>query len=127
VKALAVMKNSPGKRTLPSRAVLLALATRRVALATIEPESHLTLPSAPAIVGSEPWQAYLLESVSEYGSLVAWVDSRTQESQRGYNSLSWFRIIDALHPTADDPYLEALKSGVTTVCRKRFGRGLARC
>jgi hypothetical protein len=46
----------------------------------------------------------LFESVSEYGSPVAWVDSRTQESQRGHNDLSWFRAIGALRLAADDLY-----------------------
>ena len=55
------------------------------------------------IVGSKPRQALLFESVLEYVSAVAWVDSRTQESQRGHNGLSWFRAIDALCPAADDP------------------------
>jgi hypothetical protein len=32
------------------------------------------------VVGSEPCQAYLFESASEYGSRMARVDSRTQES-----------------------------------------------
>ena len=48
----------------------------------------------------------LFESVSEYGSLVAWVDSRTQESQRGHNGLSWFGPIGALRLAADDPYTQ---------------------
>ena len=44
--------------------------------------------------------------------LVARVDSRTQESQRGRNGLSWFGPINALHPEADDPYTqEHPKSG----------------
>ena len=37
------------------------------------------------VAGSEPRQALLFESVSEYGSPVARVDSRTQESQREHN------------------------------------------
>ena len=56
------------------------------------------------IAGSEPQQALLFEMVSEYASPVARVDSRTQESQRGHNGLSWFGPIDALRPAADDPY-----------------------
>jgi hypothetical protein len=80
------------------------------------------------VVRSKPRQALLFESVSEYVSPVARVDSRTQESQRGHNGLSWFGPIDAQHPAADDPYTQKHpKSGVTTVCRERFGRGLARC
>ena len=55
------------------------------------------------------------------------MDSRTQESQRGRNGLSWFRPINALRPAADDPYIkEHPKSGGTTECkgeRERFGRG----
>jgi hypothetical protein len=40
--------------------------------------------------------------------------------------LSWFGLIDALHLAADDPYTQNhSKSGVTTECRERFGRGLA--
>jgi hypothetical protein len=66
----------------------------------------------PAIVGSEPRQTLLFELVSEYVFPVARVDSRTQESQRGRNGLSWFRPIDALCPAVDDPYTqEHLKSG----------------
>ena len=56
------------------------------------------------VVGLEPQQALLFESVSEYVSPVARVDSRTQESQRGRNGLAWFRPIDALCLAADDPY-----------------------
>jgi hypothetical protein len=56
------------------------------------------------VAGLELSQALLFESASEYVSLVARVDSRTQEPQRGRNSLSWFRPIDALRPTTDDPY-----------------------
>ena len=64
--------------------------------------------------------------------MVARVDSRTQESQRGHNSLSWFRLIDALRPAIDDPYTQEHPKlgGVKTECiedRERFGRGLARC
>jgi hypothetical protein len=43
-EAPAMMKNSPGKQTPPSGAVPLALATRQVAPATVEPESHLMQP-----------------------------------------------------------------------------------
>ena len=55
------------------------------------------------VAGLEPQQALLSESVLEYVSPVAWVDSRTQESQRGRNDLSWFGPIGALRPAADDP------------------------
>ena len=62
--------------------------------------------------GSKPRQALLFKLVSEYVSLVAWVDSRTQESQRGRNGLFWFGPIGALRPAADDPYTqEHPKSG----------------
>jgi hypothetical protein len=39
-------------------------------------------------------------------SLVARVDSRTQESLRGHNDLSWFGAIDALCPVADNLYTQ---------------------
>ena len=78
--------------------------------------------------GVRTMASMLFESVLEYGSLVALVDSRTQESHRGRNGLSWFGPIDALRPAADDHYTQKHpKSGVTTLCRERFGRGLARC
>jgi hypothetical protein len=112
-----VTENSLGKRTPPSRVVSLAPAMRRVASATIELESHLTLPlpGVPAIVGSKPRQALLFESVLEYGSPMARVDSRTQESQRGLNGLSWFGPISALRQAADNTYTQKHpKSGVTT-------------
>jgi hypothetical protein len=41
-----------------------------------------------SVVGYKLWQALLFEVVSEYVSPVASVDLRTQESQRGCNSLS---------------------------------------
>jgi hypothetical protein len=79
-------------------------------------------------MGLEPWQALLFESVSEYVSLVARVDSRTQELQRGRNGLSWFGPIDALRPVANDPYTQKhLKSGGYNKVVERFGRGLAWC
>jgi hypothetical protein len=65
--------------------------------------------------------------VSECVSPMALVDSRTQESQRGRNSLSWFGL--------SVPYVWQLMTlvlkntqnlGVTTKCkgqRERFGRG----
>jgi hypothetical protein len=63
-------------------------------------------------VGSESRQALLFESVLQYVSPVARVDSRIQESQRGRNALSWFRAISALHPATNDPYTqERPKSG----------------
>jgi hypothetical protein len=106
--------------------VPLAPTTRRVAPATVESESHLTmpLPSALAIAGSESWQALLFESVSEYGSLVTRVDSRTQESQRGHDDLSWFRPIGALRLVVDDPYTQkhSKLEGYNRVV-ERFGRG----
>jgi hypothetical protein len=62
------------------------------------------LPLSTAFVaGSKPRQALLFESMLEYVSLVARVDSRTQESYRGRNSLSWFGPIGALRLVADDP------------------------
>ena len=70
----------------------------------------------------------LFESVLEYGSPVAPVDSRTQESQRGHKDLSWFGPIDVLRPAADDPYTQKHpKSGGYNIVEERFGRGLARC
>ena len=59
-----------------------------------------------AIMGMELRQALLFESVSEYVSLVARVDSRTQESQSEHNGLSWFEPIDALRLAANDPYTQ---------------------
>jgi hypothetical protein len=83
------------------------------------------------VAGSELRLALLFESVLKYISPVTRVDSRTQESQRGHNGLSWFRLIDALRLAADDPYTqEHPKSGVTTEGtgrRERFNRGLVRC
>ena len=79
-------------------------------------------------MGSELRQALLSESVSEYGSSVAWVDSRTQESQRGHNGLFWFGSIGALHPAIDDPYTQKHpKLGGYNKVVERFGRGLVRC
>ena len=60
----------------------------------------------PTVTGSKLRQALLFKLVLEYGSSVARVDSRTQESQRGHNSLSWFRPIGALRLAADDPYTQ---------------------
>ena len=81
--------------------------------------------------GVRTTQSLLFESVLEYVSLVARVDSRTQKSLRRCNGLSWFRPISALCPATDDPCTqEHSKSGVTIECtgeRERFGRGLARC
>ena len=72
-----------------------------------------------SVAGSEPRQALLFEVVSECVSPVARVDSRTQESQRGRNGLSWFRPINALRPAADDPYTQKHpKSRVKTMCRE---------
>jgi hypothetical protein len=57
----------------------------------------------------------LFKLVSEYGSSVARVDSRTQESQRGRNDLSWFEPIGAIRPVVNDPYTQKHpKLGVTT-------------
>ena len=68
----------------------------------------------------------LFELVSKYGSPVAWVDSRTQEPQRGRNGLTWFGPIGALHPTADDPYTQKYPKSVDyNRVVERFGRGLA--
>ena len=76
-------------------------------------------PRSPSVAGSEPHQTLLFETVSEYVSLVARVDSGTQESQRGRNGLSCFEPIGALLPAADNPYTqEHSKSGVTTKCRE---------
>jgi hypothetical protein len=70
----------------------------------------------------------LFESMSEYGSLVARVDLRIQESQGGRNRLSWFGPIGALCSAADDPYTRKHpKSGGYNRVVERFGRGLARC
>ena len=63
-------------------------------------------------MGSKPQQTLLFVVMSECVSSVAWVDSRTQESQGGRNGLSWFGPIDALRQAADDPYTqEHPKSG----------------
>ena len=79
-------------------------------------------------MGLEPRQAVLFESVSEYGYPVTRVDSRTQESQRERNGLSWFGPIDALRPAADDPYTQKHpKSGGYNRVVERFGRGLTWC
>ena len=59
-----------------------------------------------SVAGSKPRQALLFESVLEYMSPVARVDSRTQESQRGCNGLSWFSPINALRLATDDPYTQ---------------------
>jgi hypothetical protein len=79
-----MMENSPGKQTSRSRVVPLAPAMWRVAPATVEPESHLTLP--PTYCASyhrvRTMANMLFESVSEYESLMARIDSRTQESHR---------------------------------------------
>jgi hypothetical protein len=58
---------------------------RRMALATVEPESQLTLPPSwrTNCHGVKTVASMLFESVSEYGSPVARVDSGTQESRRG--------------------------------------------
>ena len=110
--------------------VSLALVMRRVAPATVELESHLMLPPTyhASYHGVKTTASMLFESVSEYGSSVARVDSRTQESQRGRNGLSWFGLIGALHLAADDPYTQKhLKSGGSNRVVERFGRGLAQC
>jgi hypothetical protein len=61
-------KNSPGKQTLLSRVVLLAPVVRRVVPTTVEPESHLTLPSTwrASHHGVETATSILFESVLEY-------------------------------------------------------------
>jgi hypothetical protein len=68
-EALAAMENSLGKRTPSSVVVPLVPTTRRVALATVEPESHLALP--PTWCASCRWvktmASMLFESVLEYG------------------------------------------------------------
>ena len=78
-------ESSLGKQTPPSGAVPPAPAMRQVALATIELESHLTLP--PTLHASyrrfKTTASMLFESVLEYRSPVAWVDLGTQESHRG--------------------------------------------
>jgi len=71
-----------GKPTPPSRAVPLAPVMRWVAPAIVELESHLTLPPTwrASCRGVKTAASMLFKLVSEYGSLVAQVDSRTQES-----------------------------------------------
>jgi hypothetical protein len=68
--------------------------------------SHPKVPiypdTTPIVAGSKPRQALLFEVVSEYVSLVARVDSRTQESQRRRNGLSWFGPIGDLCLATDD-------------------------
>ena len=82
------------------------------------------------VIGLIPQQTLLFESVSEYVSLVAWVDSRTQESQRGRNGLFWFGPIGALRPAADDPYTQEhpkTRGLQQSVKEKSLVGGLARC
>jgi hypothetical protein len=55
------------------------------------------------VVGSKLWPRLLFMVVSEYVSPLTRVNSRTQESQRGRNGVSWLGPIDALRPAADDP------------------------
>jgi hypothetical protein len=112
--ALAVMKNSLGKWTPPSGVVPLALAMRRVAPATIEPESHLTLPPTWCVSysGVEIIASIVVRVVVRVRSPMAQVDSRIHESERRHNGLSWFGSIDALRPAVDDLYTqEHPKSG----------------
>jgi hypothetical protein len=81
-------------------------------------------PAVIASLGVETAASVLFKSVSEYGSPVARVDSRTQESQRGRDDLSWFGPIGALRPAADDSYTQKhLKSGGYNRVVERFGRG----
>ena len=82
----------------------------------------------PTVTGSKLRQALLFKLVLEYGSSVARVDSRTQESHRGRNGLSCFGPIDALRPATDDPYTQKhIKSEGYNRVVERFGRRLARC
>ena len=91
-----MLEKLSGKRTPPSRAVPLALVTRWVAPATVELETHLMLPPTwrASYRGVKTEASMLFESVSEYRSPVARVDSGTQESRRGdttvYPSLGQF-------------------------------------
>jgi hypothetical protein len=55
-------------------------------------------------VNDEYLWAIIIRRFCDNRSPVARVDSRTQESQRGHNDLSWFGPIDALYLAADDPY-----------------------
>ena len=77
-------ESSPGKRTPLSGVVPPATVTRRVAPATVELETHLMLPPTwrASYRGVKTEASMLFESVSEYRSLVARVDSGTQESRR---------------------------------------------
>ena len=117
-----MMENSPGMRAPPSGAAPLASAMRRVALTIVELESHLTLPllSAEAVTGSEPRQALLFELVSEYGSPVARVDSRTQESRR--EDATDYPGLGQFGPYIQQLMILILKStqhrGVITECRE---------
>ena len=83
----------------------------------------------PAIAGSEPRQALLFESVSEYGSPVAQVDLGTQESCR--EDATVYPGLGQFGPYIQQLMILILKStqnqGVTIECRERFGRGLGRC
>jgi hypothetical protein len=86
-----MMENSQGKQTLLSRVVPLASTTRRMALATVEPESHLT--SSPTwhanFHGVETMASMLFESVSKYGVFGGLGGLRnTRITQRRHNGLS---------------------------------------
>jgi hypothetical protein len=87
--------------------VPLAPTTRRVAPATVEPESHLTLSPTwrASYRGVKTVTSMLFELVSGYrvssgsGGL-----KNTRNTQRRCNSLSWFGAIRSLCLVANDPY-----------------------
>ena len=80
------------------------------------------------VVGLEPRQLLLLKLVSEYMSLVAWVDSITK-NHRGdatvYSGLG--RSVPYILQLMILILKRTQNRGVTIECRERFGRGLARC
>ena len=84
-------ENSPWKRTTQSGAMPLAPVTRRVALATIEPESHLTLPPT--------WRASYRE-VKTVASMLfivwgLWWLGWTQEHKNHVEKTQWFILVRA--------------------------------
>jgi hypothetical protein len=82
---------------------------RQVASATVEPESHLMLPSTwcASCHGVKTVANMLFKSVSKYkvsggsGGL-----KNTRITQRRRNGVSWFGPIWSLHLAADDPYTQ---------------------
>jgi hypothetical protein len=104
--------------------------TRRVALATVEPELHLTLPRTwranyHRVETTASMLFELVSGVCVSGGLGGLKNTRIIERMQRFILV---QADDALRPTADDPYTqEHPKSGVTIECRMRFGRGSAGC